>query len=151
MRTVSSVATGGSSFVEIEVHAAPRNSASNDGTARLRNRRLSAMPPPRSHDPGIAASSDVKAKVHDVAVPHYVLAAFESHLTGFLRALLALACDVIHVGDYLGADKALFKVGVDHAGRLRGGAPMADRPCTHFLRACGEKRVEPEKLVTGMD
>ncbi len=57
--------------------------------------------------------------MHDVAVLHDVVLAFEPHLAGVARAGLAAAGDVIVVGDGLGADEALLEIGVDDAGRLR--------------------------------
>ena len=39
--------------------------------------------------------SDVEQEVHHVAVLHDVLLAFQPHLAGLLRALLALAGDVV--------------------------------------------------------
>ena len=57
--------------------------------------------------------------MHDVAVAHDVILAFEAELAGLARARLALAGDIILVGDRLGADEALLEIGVDDARRLR--------------------------------
>ena len=72
--------------------------------------------------------------MHDVAIFDDVVAPFEAHLAGFLRALLAFACDVVCVGDHFGADEALFEVGVNDARRLRRGAAPMQRPGTDLLR-----------------
>ena len=66
-----------------------------------------------------ASALHVEAEMHDVAVLHDVVGAFEAHLAGVLGALLAAAGDEIGVGDRLGADEALLEIAVDDAGGLR--------------------------------
>src|SRR5690606_30993721 len=69
--------------------------------------------------------SDVETEVHDVAVLHDVVLAFQPPLARVLRALLALVLDEVLVGDDFGADEALLEIGVDDRGRLRrGGADV---------------------------
>ena len=72
-------------------------------------------------------------------------------LPGLLRAVLALAAEVVGVGDRLGADEALLEIGVDDAGRLRRRGADSDRPRAHFLRPRGEVGLQPEQLVAGVD
>ena len=90
--------------------------------------------------------SDIKAKMHHVAVLDYVVAALESHLTGFLRAVLSLAGDVIREADDFGADESLLEVGVNDARRLRRGAAVPDGPRANFLRPRGEEVSSPSSL-----
>ena len=54
-----------------------------------------------------------------VAVGDDIVLAFEAELARLARARLAIRGDIIGVGDRLGADKALFEIGVDDARRLR--------------------------------
>src|ERR1051326_7511275 len=108
-RTASKVTAGGSILERMEAHPLAARSAMHATSHPLRRDELAAA---RLSMEGSA--SDIEAKVDDIAVPHHVLASFESHLTGFLRALLALARDVVVVGDDFGADESLLEIGVDH-------------------------------------
>ena len=65
----------------------------------------------------------IKPEVHDVAVGDDILLAFQPELAGFARAGFALVGDVIGIGNGFGADKALFKVGMDDTG---GGGGFGD-------------------------
>src|SRR5438552_2780875 len=94
---------------------------------------------------------DVEPEVHHVAVLDDVLAAFEAHLPVLFRTLLALAGDEVRIRDHLGADEPLLEIGVDHAGGLRRGVAVVDRPCADLLRSGGEVRFESKELVAGMD
>src|SRR5690349_17993038 len=89
-RTASKVIAGGSILERMEVHPLAARAATQATTHPLRTDELAAARPWME-----ASASDIEAKVHDIAVPHHVLASFEPHLTGFLRALLALARDVV--------------------------------------------------------
>src|ERR687890_631967 len=92
-----------------------------------------------------------EAEVEDVAVLDDVVLTLQPQLARVAGAGLALQCNVIRVGDGLGADEALFEVGVDHARRL--GRPRAarHRPRPRLLGADGEVGVQAQKLVAGTD
>ena len=77
---------------------------------------------------------------------HDVLPALEPHLAALLRALLALARDVVGERDHLGADEALLEIGVDHARRLRRRRAGVNRPRAHFLRPGREVGLRPSSL-----
>ena len=57
--------------------------------------------------------------MHDVAVMHDIILAFEPHLAGVARAGLAVAGDIVVIADGLGADEAVLEIGVNDAGGLR--------------------------------
>src|SRR4051812_6602188 len=63
--------------------------------------------------------SNIESKMDHVAIAHDIVLAFETHLAGFLGALLALVSDVIVERDHFGADESFLEIGVDDAGRLR--------------------------------
>ena len=90
----------------------------------------------------------VELELDDVAVLHDVVAAFLTELA-FLLDLRhgAFGGNEIVIGDDIGLDEALFEVGVDHAGGLRGGVALVDLPCAHFLLACGEEGGQAERVV----
>ena len=66
--------------------------------------------------------------MEDVAVLDQVFLAFGPHFAGILGAGFAAAGDEVVIGDGLGADEAMFEVGVDYAGGLRRPRLAADRP-----------------------
>src|SRR6185437_11713869 len=80
-----------------------------------------------------------EAEMHDVAIAHDIILAFEPELAGLARPGLALAGDVILIGDGLGADVALLEIGVDDARRFRPAAAGLDRPGARLFRPDGEK------------
>src|ERR1700694_651414 len=79
---------------------------------------------------GLCSSASLvrEAEVHHVAVLDHVLLALEPHLSGVLRARLALERDVVVIRDGLGADEALLEVGVDDARGLRRLGAARDGP-----------------------
>src|SRR5438045_6597347 len=89
--------------------------------------------------------------MHDVAVLHDVIGAFEAHLAGILGALLAATGDEIGIGDRLGADKALLEIAVDDAGGLRRLGAARDRPGARLLWPRREKGDQIEERVAGAD
>ena len=89
--------------------------------------------------------------MHDVAVLDDVLLAFEPHLAGVLRPVLAAERHVVVIGDGLGADKSLLEIRVDDAGRRRTLGAARDRPSARLFRADGEVGDEIEELVAGAD
>src|SRR5215831_19443169 len=80
-----------------------------------------------------------------------VVLAFEPELSGIARARLAIARDVLVIGDGLGADESLLEIGVDHSGSLRRARAARDRPGAGFLWSRGEERDEPQERVTCAD
>src|SRR5690554_2451671 len=90
------------------------------------------------------ADSHVEAELHDVAVLHDVLLALHAHLALGLGLGHGAGGDEVVEGDDLGLDEAALEVGVDDAGRLRGGRALGDRPGASLLRPGGEVRLQPE-------
>src|ERR1700677_1198046 len=88
-----------------------------------------------------------EAEMQNVAVGDYVVLALEAELAGLTRAGLAAIGDIVLIGNGFGADKALFEIRVDDAGRLRGPGTLLDRPRARFLWPCGEVGDEVQKLV----
>ena len=62
---------------------------------------------------------DVEAEVHDVAVLHDVLFAFDREFAGVADSRLSAESHIVIILDDFGADKAFFEVGVDDAGTFR--------------------------------
>ena len=94
---------------------------------------------------GRARRSDLEAEVHDVAFLHDVILAFESPPARFLRALLAIAGDVVVVGDDLGTDETRREIRVNLARSLRRRRARAYRPGADLLLAGGEKVLSPSR------
>src|ERR1700746_4120833 len=89
--------------------------------------------------------------MHNVAVLYDILGAFQPHATGVFCALLAAMGDKIGIADRLGADEALFEIGMDAARSLRClGSPL-NRPGARLLWANGKERDQVEQLVPGSD
>src|SRR4051812_13103045 len=88
------------------------------------------VPSPRS---GSGGPSDVEAELHDVAVLHDVVLALYAHpaVRAGLRHRAGL--DELVERDDLRLDEAALEVGVDDAGRLRGGRTDRDRPGPRLL------------------
>src|SRR5579862_3338688 len=74
-----------------------------------------------------------KAEMHHVAILDDVILALEAELAGLARAGLALARDIVVVGDGLGTDEALLEIGVDDARRLRRAGAHRNRPGARLL------------------
>ena len=89
----------------------------------------------------------IEFKFDDIAVLHHVVTAFLTQLA-FLLDLGHGAVDghEIVVGDDVSLDEALFEVGVNHAGGLRGGPALVDLPSAHFLDACGQEGLQAEDV-----
>ena len=64
----------------------------------------------------LSLSLHVEAEVHDVAVLHHVVLAFDAELAGLTYGSFGTILDVVVVLDDLGADEALLEIGVDDAG-----------------------------------
>ena len=76
--------------------------------------------------------------MHHIAVLHDIFLAFYAHFAGFFGFGFAAERDEIVVGNHLGADEAAFKIGMNHAGGLRGGVAFVDGPGADFFDAGGE-------------
>ena len=74
-----------------------------------------------------------------------------AHLPRVLRTDLALAGNIVLIGNRLARDEAAFKIAVDRAASLRRLGPSYHRPGVRFLRADGEESQQPEQIVAGAD
>src|SRR5436305_4810288 len=128
--------------------------------SRKRSRFCSATKPAISLEPCSpstpaarleAGASGGKSEMHDVTVGDDIVAAFEAEFAGLARAGFSPESDVIVVGDGLGADEALFEIGVDHARCLRRARALLDRPGTGLFRSGGEIGDEMQEIVAGAD
>ena len=105
----------------------------------------------RSGAPEYAIALSVEPEMHDVAVGDDIFLAFQPQLAGIAGAGFAAERDVIGIGDGFGADKALFEIGVDHAGGGRRLGAAVDGPGPRLLRPDGEIGDEVEQLIAGAD
>ena len=58
--------------------------------------------------------------MHDIAVLNDIFFSLDTHLSGFFYSRFRTVGNIILIFDDFGADKAFFKVGMDHTGALRG-------------------------------
>ncbi len=86
-----------------------------------------------------------------VAVLHDIFLAFGAGFAGGFRALFAVQCDVIGIGDGFGADIAFFKIGVDDAGGFGPACADCDCPGAGFFRPDGEIGDEVQQAVACAD
>src|SRR5260370_4962805 len=96
-------------------------------------------------------SLSIKPEMHDVAVGDDILLAFQPQLAGVAGAGLATERDVISVGNGFGANKTLFEIGVNNAGRSGRPGAAVDGPGPRLLRPDGEIGDEVEQLIAGAD
>ena len=82
-----------------------------------------------------------------VAFLDQVFLALQPQPAGVAGARFAAVADEIVVRDGLGADEALLEVGVDHAGRLRGGVALVDGPGARFLGADREIGLQAQQVI----
>ena len=89
----------------------------------------------------------IELELHNISVGHDVVAALLTELA-FLLDLGhgAVGGHEIVVGDDVGLDEALFEVGVNHAGGLRGGPALVDLPSAHLLDACSQEGLQSEDV-----
>ena len=76
-----------------------------------------------------------ETEMQDVAVGDHIVLAFEPELARLTRPGLAAIGDIVVIGNGFGADKALFEIRVDDAGRLRAPGSLFDRPRARLLWA----------------
>src|SRR5689334_3700933 len=105
--------------------------------------RTTAIRPPQR------LTSGRKPEMHHVAIGDYVVLAFEPHLSCFLGAGLTIVRDVIAITDGLGADEALFEIGMNCASRLWRPGSLRDGPGARLLRTGGEIGDQVQKCVAG--
>ena len=89
--------------------------------------------------------------MHDVAVLHDVLLAFDADLARVAAGFFRTQRHVVVVFDHFGADESLLEIGVDDAGRLRGLHAADVGPCARLVGAGGEERFEVEQFVGRFD
>ena len=77
--------------------------------------------------------SNVKQKVHYVAIFNDVIFPFRTHLACFFRALLTLVGYEVFKRDSLRTNEAFLEVGVDLTGRLRRSRTDRDGSRAHFF------------------
>jgi hypothetical protein len=95
--------------------------------------------------------SNIKPEVVAISVLHNIFLAFKPPDTFSLGRRFTAAADLILIGNDLGPDKALFKIGVDDAGRLLVSGAFADGPGPCFLFAHGEEVDKAKQAVAGLD
>src|SRR5690348_8352770 len=95
-----------------------------------------------------ARGSDIEAEVEDVAVLDRVILAFEAELAGIACPCFAAEYHIVVIGDGLGADEALFEVGMNHAGGFGRPGLAPHGPGPRLLRPHGEERDEVEQRIT---
>src|ERR1043165_6355341 len=80
---------------------------------------------------GAIAISNVEAEVHYISILHQVFLALNAQPAFILSTLLTSKGDVVIVAYYFSLDKALLKIGMDHASCLRCLPTSVDGPCTY--------------------
>src|ERR1700761_2891108 len=86
-----------------------------------------------------------------VAIGDGIILALKPELTRLARTRFAVRGDIIRISDGLGADKALFEIGVDDARGLRRLGADFNGPGTGFLRADREIGDEMQERVASTD
>src|SRR5690606_23981975 len=112
--------------------------------AHVNARRFGRLPAPRR-------ASDVEAEMQAGPLLDPVVLALQPQPPRLPRPGFPAMADEVVEGDGLGADEALFEVGVDDAGGLRGGGAGLDRPRADFLDPGGEIGLQPEQAVGSPD
>ena len=85
-------------------------------------------------------------ELHHVAVGHDVVLALHAHPAVGAGLGHAPVLHEVVVADDLGLDETALEVGVDDAGGLRGGPPLADRPGPRLLLPRRQVGLEPERV-----
>src|SRR5215211_4050042 len=97
------------------------------------------------------AWSGREAEMQHVAIGDEVVLTLEPQPAVVARARLPVIGYIIFIGDGFCAYEALFEIGVDHSGGLRGACAARHRPGPCFLGTGGEKRDEMQEFVAGAD
>ena len=66
------------------------------------------------------APSHIETEMEDIAIGNFIVGPFNTQFSGIAGTGLALAGDIVVIGDCFGPDKAALEVGVDDAGGLWG-------------------------------
>ena len=77
--------------------------------------------------------------MHDIAVLNDIFFSLDTHLSGFFYSRFRTVGNIILIFDDFGADKAFFKVGMDHTGALRGFPSFMESPGTTFVGTGGQE------------
>jgi len=94
---------------------------------------------------------NIKPEVHHIAILDDIVLAFQPPFPGLFGTVFAFVVDEIVIANDFGADKAFFKISVDHRSGLRGGCAHLDGPGTNFLHACGEIGLQVQEVIRGAD
>ena len=89
--------------------------------------------------------------MHDIAVLNDIFFSLDTHLSGFFYSRFRTVGNIILIFDDFGADKAFFKVGMDHTGALRGFPSFMESPGTTFVGTGGQECLQVQELVSGLD
>jgi hypothetical protein len=81
---------------------------------------------------------NVESEVHNIAIGNNIRFAFNTQLAVFFAGSFRSKLHKVIVLDYLGADKAFFKVGMDNTCSLRSCKALRNGPCANFLYTGGK-------------
>ena len=87
--------------------------------------------------------------MHDIAVLYDIIFSLDAEFAGGTARRLAAKSDEIVVFDYLCANETALKIGMDHAGTLRGFAACLESPCTHLVAACRKECTQIQQGISG--
>ena len=87
----------------------------------------------------------------DVAVADDVFFALDPHLSCFFALRFAAKGQQVFPPNDLRFDEATFKVSVNHTRCLRSSGTLTHRPSASFFLADGEKGVEAQEFITGLN
>src|ERR1700691_688070 len=118
------------------ISARPKSASERSATLKLKVAEVMVLlgasdfqaPTSVAHAYKYRIASDADAELHDVAVTHHVLLAFDAGLAGRLHLRHGSQRHQVVVGDDLGLDEVLLEIGVDLTGRLGCGRALMDRP-----------------------
>ena len=85
--------------------------------------------------------------MHDVAVLHHIVFAFDMYFSGIAACGFRPERYVVVHFDNFGFDKSFFKIAVDYSGALRSERTFSICPCSRFLGSRGEEGFEVEQFV----
>src|ERR1700761_7128790 len=111
---------------------------------------VSLLIPSRLYRHGAGAALHIEAELDHLAALHDVVLALDAGLARRAGRRYRAGRHQVVEGDDLGLDEALLEVGVDHAGRLRGGCADRDLPGAGFLRASSEEGLQSEGAEAGL-
>ena len=89
--------------------------------------------------------------MHDIAVLHYIVLAFDGNLARLAAFCFAAQGNIVVVFDNLCTDKATLEVRVDNTRSLRSFHSFLESLRTTFFGTCGEESLEAKQAVGGLD